>query len=340
MSASHVIDVRNLRTHFHTEKGRVTAVDEVSFHVDRNEILGVVGESGCGKSVTSEAIMQLLNPDITDFEGEIIFNGENLLALGEDKLARIRGKDISMIFQDTTSSLNPLYTVGDQIIEALQAHGRYSRKAAAETALKVVTSTGIPSPEKRLNEYPRELSGGMRQRIMIAMALVCEPKLLIADEPTTALDVTTQAQILDLIIQMKADLDMGVIFITHDMGVVAEICDRVAVMYLGQVIEDSTVESLFEAPLHPYTKGLMQAMPTIESDPKADLHTIKGKVPSLTDVPEGCRFAARCPFRTEKCVSLAPTLDVATGGHKVRCWHWKAIADGTAPEVDAKAEFA
>ncbi|WP_306154082.1 ABC transporter ATP-binding protein [Roseovarius sp. MMSF_3281] len=338
MSASHVIDVRNLRTHFHTEKGRVTAVDDVSFHVDRNEILGVVGESGCGKSVTSEAIMQLLNPDITDFEGEIVFGGENLLTLGEDRLSRIRGKDISMIFQDTTSSLNPLYTVGDQIIEALQAHGRVSRKAAAEAALKVVSATGIPSPEKRLKEYPHELSGGMRQRIMIAMALVCEPRLLIADEPTTALDVTTQAQILDLITQMKRDFDMGVIFITHDMGVVAEICDRVAVMYLGQVIEDSTVESLFEAPLHPYTKGLMQAMPTIESDPQADLYTIKGKVPSLSDVPKGCRFAARCPFSTEKCVAQPPTLDVATKGHKVRCWHWQAIADGSACKVNAGAE--
>lgn len=339
MSASHVIDVRNLRTHFHTEKGRVTAVDDVSFHVDRNEVLGVVGESGCGKSVTSEAIMQLLNTDITDFEGEIMFDGENLLTLDEDRLARIRGKDISMIFQDTTSSLNPLYTVGDQIIEALQTHGRRNRKAAAEAALKVVSATGIPSPEKRLREYPHELSGGMRQRIMIAMALVCEPKLLIADEPTTALDVTTQAQILDLIVQMKSDLDMGVIFITHDMGVVAEICDRVAVMYLGQVIEDSTVESLFEAPLHPYTKGLMQAMPTIESDPQADLYTIKGKVPSLSDVPKGCRFAARCPYATGKCVSEAPSLEVATEGHKVRCWHWKAIAEGNAPAHEKAAEM-
>ncbi|MEM5544717.1 ABC transporter ATP-binding protein [Sulfitobacter sp. AS92] len=338
MSASPIIDVRNLRTHFHTEKGRVTAVDDVSFHVKRNEILGVVGESGCGKSVTSEAIMQLLNTDITDFEGEIIFNGENLLAVGENRLSQIRGKEISMIFQDTTSSLNPIYTVGDQIIEALQTHGRHSHKEAAAAALKVVSATGIPSPEKRLKEYPHELSGGMRQRIMIAMALVCEPKLLIADEPTTALDVTTQAQILDLIIQMKNNLDMGVIFITHDMGVVAEVCDRVAVMYLGQVIENSTVESLFEAPLHPYTRGLMQAMPTIDSDPQADLYTIKGKVPSLFDVPDGCRFAARCPYRTDKCVSQAPTLDAATEGHKVRCWHWKAVADGTASEKEPDAE--
>ncbi|SFD79892.1 ABC transporter ATP-binding protein [Roseivivax sediminis] len=338
MSASPIIDIRNLRTHFHTEKGRVTAVDDVSFHVGRNEVLGVVGESGCGKSVTSEAIMQLLNPEITDFEGEILFDGENLLALDEARLARIRGNDISMIFQDTTSSLNPLYTVGDQIIEALQAHGRQSRQEAARTALEMVKATGIPSPEKRLSEYPHELSGGMRQRIMIAMALVCRPRLLIADEPTTALDVTTQAQILDLIMQMKAELDMAVVFITHDIGVVAEICDRVAVMYLGQVIEDSTVESLFDAPLHPYTRGLMQAMPTIESDPAEDLYTIRGRVPSLFDVPTGCRFAERCPYATGKCRAEAPTLEAATDGHKVRCWHWKAIAAGEMTESEAELQ--
>jgi len=327
MLSQRTLEVINLRTHFRTEKGRVTAVDDVSFHVDRNEILGIVGESGCGKSVTSEAIMQLLNRETTDFEGEIIFGGEDLLELSERRLADIRGKDISMIFQDTTSSLNPLYTVGYQIIEALQAHGSYNRQSAKDVALKMITATGIPSPQKRLNEYPHELSGGMRQRIMIAMALACKPKLLIADEPTTALDVTTQAQILDLILRMKEDLEMGVIFITHDIGVVAEICDRVAVMYLGQIIEDSSVDSLFNAPLHPYTKGLMEAMPTVESDPSADLYTIKGRVPSLFEVPKGCRFATRCPFATDLCLTKGPTLELATQGHKVRCWHWKEIAD-------------
>tara|TARA_R110000796_G_scaffold11570_1_gene39176 strand:+ start:10339 stop:11322 length:984 start_codon:yes stop_codon:yes gene_type:complete len=326
MNDENVIEVRDLKTHFHTEKGKVTAVDNVSFQVKRGEILGVVGESGCGKSVTSESIMRLLNDSTTNYEGEIRYHDTNLLKATEQQLRNIRGKEISMIFQDPASSLNPLYTVGNQIAEALMRHSKFSKKKAYAMALDMLKATSIPAPEQRLHEYPHELSGGMRQRVMIAMALACNPSLLIADEPTTALDVTTQAQILDLIIDLKNQRNMGVIFITHDIGVVAEVCDRVIVMYLGQVIEDTSVSQLFDKPLHPYTKGLMQAMPTLESDPNQPLHMIDGTVPSLSDIPKGCRFSTRCPYATQQCIDNAPTLEYALSDHKVRCWHWEQIA--------------
>lgn len=321
-----LLDVRDLKTHFYTEQGRVTAVDGISFSIRRGETLGVVGESGCGKSVTSESIMRLLNEETTSYEGEVNYKGKNLLALSRRQLRDIRGKDISMIFQDPMSSLNPLYTVGNQIAESIIIHQGKSLREAHEIAVEMLQATGIPSPEKRANEFPHELSGGMRQRVMIAMALACHPSLLIADEPTTALDVTTQAQILDLITSLKNEFDMGVMFITHDIGVVAEVCDRVIVMYLGEVIEDTTVADLFVQPLHPYTQGLMRAMPKIDSDRSAPLYMIEGAVPSLNQIPAGCRFIGRCPHATDLCHDQPPLLETADVNHKVKCWHWKSLA--------------
>lgn len=325
MKEETLLDVRDLKTHFYTEQGRVTAVDGISFSIRRGETLGVVGESGCGKSVTSESIMRLLNEETTAYEGEVNYKGINLLALSRRQLRDIRGRDISMIFQDPMSSLNPLYTVGNQIAESIIIHQDKSWREAHEIAVEMLQATGIPSPEKRVNEFPHELSGGMRQRVMIAMALACHPSLLIADEPTTALDVTTQAQILDLITSLKNEFDMGVMFITHDIGVVAEVCDRVIVMYLGEVIEDTTVADLFVQPLHPYTQGLMRAMPKIDSDRSVPLYMIEGAVPSLNQVPAGCRFVGRCPHATDLCHDQPPSLEAADAHHKVKCWHWKTL---------------
>lgn len=304
MSQQPLLEVDGLRTHFHTERGRVTAVDGVTFHVEEGEILGVVGESGCGKSVTSQSILRLFDEKYTAaYEGEIRFQGTNLLALPMGKMQHIRGNDIAMIFQDPLSSLNPVYTVGHQIAEAILLHQNISKKDAYAKALDMLKLTGIPAPEKRMGEYPHQLSGGMRQRVMIAMALACEPKLLIADEPTTALDVTIQAQILDLIRDLNRDLNMGVIFITHDLGVVAELCTRVVVMYLGQIVEEADIDSLFTRPLHPYTKGLMKSIPQLDGDRTQKLHVIDGIVPSLHNVPKGCRFAPRCPFADDTCIA-------------------------------------
>lgn len=325
MSEHHLLEVKELRTTFSSEKGPVTALDGVTFHVDYGETLGIVGESGCGKSVTAESIMRLLNEKTTKYAGEINFKGENLLTLSNEKMLDIRGNEISMIFQDAMTSLNPVYTIGDQIAEAIVIHQNLSKKAAFQRAIEMLKLTGIPSPEKRVYEYPHEISGGMRQRVMIAMALSCKPKLLIADEPTTALDVTIQAQILDVINDLKEELNMGVIMITHDLGVVAEVCTRVVVMYLGQVIEEADVDTLFDRPLHPYTRGLLRSIPKIDGDRTKKLHTIKGIVPSLDHIPKGCRFAPRCAYATEKCLNEAPTLEGVDPGQKVRCWHYDKI---------------
>jgi ABC-type dipeptide/oligopeptide/nickel transport system ATPase component len=273
-----------LKTHFHTERGIVTAVDGITFHIDEGEILGVVGESGCGKSVTSQSILRLFDEKYTaEYEGSILFKEEDLLEKPLSEMEDIRGNEISMIFQDPSSSLNPVYTIGRQIAESILLHKDVSKKEAHESAIRLLELTGIPSPEKRANDYPHQLSGGMLQRAMIAMALACEPKLLIADEPTTALDVTIQAQILDLILRLNKDLGMGVMFITHDLGVVAQVCTRVIVMYLGQVVEETDVKTLFNNPLHPYTKGLLRSIPQME-ERKGKLHVISGTVPSLHDV--------------------------------------------------------
>lgn len=321
-----LLKVKELKTHFHTERGRVTAVDGVTFHVEEGEILGVVGESGCGKSVTSQSILRLFDEKrLVQYDGEILFKGENLLDFSTDKMQSTRGNDIAMIFQDPLSSLNPVFTIGHQIAESILLHQKVSKKVAYEKAVEMLRLTGIPAPEKRVKEYPHELSGGMRQRVMIAIALSCEPQLLIADEPTTALDVTIQAQILDLIVDINNKLNMGVIFITHDLGVVAEICTRVVVMYLGQIVEEADVEDIFERPLHPYTRGLMKSVPQIDGDRSQKLHVIEGTVPALDNVPKGCRFATRCPFADELCLEKVPELRTFENGQKARCWHVEKI---------------
>ncbi|WP_423801866.1 ABC transporter ATP-binding protein [Neobacillus sp. SAB-20_R2A] len=327
MSSTSLLEVKDLKTHFYTERGRVTAVDGISFSVKRGEILGVVGESGCGKSVTSQSILRLFDEkNLVQYEGEILFNNEvDLLKLSKSKMQQVRGNDISMIFQDPLSSLNPVLTIGFQIAEAILLHQRVSKKEAYQKAVEMLRLTGIPSPEKRVHEYPHNLSGGMRQRAMIAMTLACQPKLLIADEPTTALDVTIQAQILDLISDLNKRFDMGVIFITHDLGVVAELCSRVVVMYLGQIVEEADVHDLFENPLHPYTKGLIKSIPQIDGDRSVKLHVIEGMVPSLNNVPKGCRFAARCSYADEMCNNHPPELQQYKGNQKVRCWNFEKI---------------
>ncbi len=328
MSETPLLDVKNLKTHFQTESGRVTAVDGISFQVQKGEIVGVVGESGCGKSVTAESILRLHDEEFNaTYDGEINFKEENLLKFSNAKMQDLRGNEISMIFQDPMSSLNPVYTIGNQLMETIRLHQDVSKKAALEKSIDLLKLTGIPAPEKRISEYPHELSGGMQQRVMIAIGLACQPELLIADEPTTALDVTIQAQILDLILELNEDLEMGVIFITHDLGVVAEICDRVVVMYLGQVVEESDTGSLFEMPLHPYTSGLLESIPKLEGERQSELYTVKGSVPSLDNVPTGCRFASRCPFADDLCRAEMPELRTYSEGKKVRCWHAEKILE-------------
>ncbi|RKQ28670.1 ABC transporter ATP-binding protein [Oceanobacillus halophilus] len=322
----HLLDIRGLKVSFWTEKGRLTAVEDATFSIKKGETIGVVGESGCGKSVTSESILQLHDEQLTDYEGQILYKDRNLLDEPERKLRKIRGNEISMIFQDPMSSLNPVFTIGNQLVESLMLHRKPSKKAAYEKAIDVLRQTGIPSPEKRIHDYPHQLSGGMRQRVMIALAISCEPELLIADEPTTALDVTTQAQILDVLNELQEKTAMGIMMITHDLAVVAETCDRVVVMYLGQVIEETTVDQLFENALHPYTIGLLKSMPSMESDRSDQLFEIEGTVPALENIPTGCRFADRCPFATNKCLQEAPVLENATVSHKVRCWNYEEIA--------------
>lgn len=329
MANERLLEVSDLKVHFTSDSGHVTAVDGISFHLEEGEILGIVGESGCGKSVTAESILRLHDEKYgTSYEGKIKYKGDNLLKLPMTKMQKIRGSEISMIFQDPMSSLNPVYTIGNQITEALFLHQDISKKAAYNRAVELLKLTGIPSPERRMHEYPHELSGGMQQRVMIAIALACQPSLLIADEPTTALDVTIQAQILDLIVYLNEELKMGVIFITHDLGVVAEICDRVAVMYLGQIVEEADTEDLFEEPLHPYTFGLLESIPKMEGERGKKLHVIEGNVPSLNDIPQGCRFVSRCPFADELCLKEMSELRTIEGkSNKVRCWHLETILE-------------
>lgn len=322
MAKPPLLEVKELKTELYTEHGRLTAVDGIAFHIEEGEIVGVVGESGCGKSVTAQSILRLYDEKYTArYEGSILFKGEDLLQKSLSEMQTIRGNEIAMIFQDPASSLNPVYTIGKQIAESILLHKPVSKKEAREQAVRLLELTGIPSPEKRVNEYPHQLSGGMLQRVMIAMSLACEPKLLIADEPTTALDVTIQAQILELIVRLNQELGMGVMFITHDLGVVARICSRVIVMYLGQVVEETDVKTLFANPLHPYTQGLLKSIPQIEGKSSAKLHVIHGSVPSLQDIPQGCRFASRCAYADSACKERSPELRPHRDGHKVRCWH-------------------
>jgi peptide/nickel transport system ATP-binding protein/oligopeptide transport system ATP-binding protein len=289
--------------------------------------LGIVGESGCGKSVTSLSIMRLVESPPGKIEGGVInFQGKDLTKLSEKEMRKIRGNDISMIFQEPMTSLNPVYTVGDQIIEAIMLHKGVKRKEARQQAIEMLQKVGIPLPEQRVDEYPHQLSGGMRQRVMIAMALSCDPQLLIADEPTTALDVTIQAQILELMNSLKESYGMAIMMITHDLGVSAEVSDRVAVMYAGKVVEYTDVDSLFEDPKHPYTWGLMNSIPKLDKDVER-LEAIPGSVPSPLNFPEGCKFNTRCPLAEGKCFTDEPELIDAEAGHKVRCWRYKDLED-------------
>lgn len=321
-----VLEVKNLKVEFNTDRGVATAVNGVNFDVYKGKTIGIVGESGSGKSVSALSIMRLIpNPPGRISGGEILFNGENLLNIPMDDMRRIRGNKIAMIFQEPMTSLNPVFTVGNQIEEVLELHQSHlSPKERREKAVDMLRLVGIPSPEKRVTEYPHQMSGGMRQRVMIAMALSCEPDILIADEPTTALDVTIQAQILELMNKLQKELGMGIIMITHDLGVVAETCDDVAVMYCGQIVEHADVKTLFNHPQHPYTKGLIESIPSFDSTSgksKEKLATIEGMVPSLFDLPEGCNFQDRCAYATEECRSKEPSLRPIASEHEVSCFN-------------------
>jgi oligopeptide/dipeptide ABC transporter ATP-binding protein len=336
-----ILDVRGLKTSFYTRDGVVRAVSGIDFHVDRGEILGLVGESGCGKSVTSMSILRLIAKPGKIEAGQILFDGKDLLTFTPDEMRAIRGDRISMIFQQPQSSLNPVWDVGRQIGEVLEIHRNMKRKAARDRALELLRMVGIPDPERRLASYSHELSGGMAQRVMIAMALACEPELLIADEPTTALDVTIQAQILDLIRELREQTGTAVILITHDLGVVAEMCDRVAVMYAGEIVEQADTVTLFREPLHPYTRGLIDSVPVV-GEVRDRLKVIPGNVPNLIDLPAACRFAPRCLTREDEHVALStevhPDLLPAAAQHDVRCWLYHD-RDGRTIRSAAPASF-
>ena len=327
-----VLEIDNLQTHFFTAGGVVRAVDGVSYSVRSGETLGVVGESGCGKSVTALSVLRLVaDPPGRIVNGTIRFQGRNLLDLPLEQMEQIRGNEISMIFQEPMTSLNPLYTVGRQISEAVVRHQGLPRRKAREKAVEMLRRVSIPEPEQRAHYYPHQLSGGMRQRVMIAMALSCNPKVLIADEPTTALDVTIQAQILELMRELQNAYGMAVVLITHDMGVVAENADRVIVMYAGRKVEEANVDDLFERPVHPYTRGLLDSIPHLDevtesAERRVRLNEIKGMVPSLVDLPSGCSFAPRCAHVTDRCRAAAPPLERHMPGHWVACWHAARLA--------------
>jgi len=322
--AERLLDVKNLKTYFFTDEGIVRAVDGVDLYIEKGETLGVVGESGCGKSVTALSIMKLIpSPPGKIIEGEILYNGTNLVDLPAGQMRKIRGKEISMIFQEPMTSLNPVFTCGEQIAEALRLHEGLGRRAAMDKTVEMLKLVHIPNAERRVKEYPHQLSGGMRQRIMIAMALSCNPKLLIADEPTTALDVTIQAQILELLNELKSKLKMAVMLITHDMGVIAETAQRVVVMYAAKVAEEAPVGDLYKEPLHPYTQGLLRSIPRIDlaATERRRLETIPGTVPTLRgEIAPGCRFAPRCAFVKSVCTEKDPVIKEVKPGHKVACW--------------------
>ena len=343
-----LLEVKGLHTSFHTRDGVVRAVDGIDFHVDRGEIMGLVGESGCGKSVTSLSIMGLVGKPGRVEAGEILFDGRDLLKLKPDDMRKLRGDQLSMIFQQPQSSLNPVWDVGRQIGEVLEIHRSMKRGPARARALELLRMVGIPDPERRLKSYPHEMSGGMAQRVMIAMALACEPELLIADEPTTALDVTIQAQILDLIRNLREQTGTAVILITHDLGVVAEMCDRVAVMYAGEIVESTDVSTLFSRARHPYTRGLIGSIPVV-GNVREELSVIPGNVPNLIDLPKGCRFAPRCASRVAEdnamAIDVHPGLHPLAPGHEVRCWLYHDAngrllprPEGWVPRTDVSAE--
>lgn len=334
-----LLEVKNLKTYFYTEDGVVRAVDGVDFYVNPGEVLGIVGESGCGKSVTSLSIMRLISAPGKIVEGEIFFDGKNLVEATEEEMMQVRGNRVSMIFQQPQSSLNPVFKAGDQISEVLNIHQDFGKEAGQQRAVELLKMVGIPDPARRAEAFPHELSGGMAQRVMIAMALACVPDLLIADEPTTALDVTIQAQILDLMRDMKTQLGSAMILITHDLGVIAEMANRVAVMYAGEIVEETSVTSLFDEPLHPYTNGLIGSIPVL-GERRDKLDVIPGSVPNLIAPPPGCRFAPRCKARVDNNLSICndqhPDLIEMSKDHKVRCWLYQDADGHTAPKKSAK----
>jgi oligopeptide/dipeptide ABC transporter ATP-binding protein len=329
-----LLEVKGLKTYFYTEDGIVRAVDGVSFEVYPGEVLGLVGESGCGKSVTSLSIMRLISKPGRIDEGEILLDGQNLLKLPEEEMIKVRGNRISMIFQQPQTALNPVFKVGDQLAEVLDVHQDLGKEAGWKRAVALLKMVGVPDPERRVEAYPHELSGGMAQRVMIAMALACVPELLIADEPTTALDVTIQAQILDLMRDLRREMGTSVILITHDLGVVAEMAERVAVMYAGEIVEQTDVNTLFDEPLHPYTQGLIGSIPVL-GEIKEKLDVIPGSVPNLVNLPPGCRFAPRCQARFKYgctiCAEVKPELEEVKPGHFVRCWLYQNAEGHVAP---------
>jgi len=326
-----LLEIKGLKTHFDTREGVVKAVDAVDLHIDRGEVLGLVGESGCGKSVASLSVMGLIAHPGRIVAGEILFAGRNLVDMKKSEVRKLRGEHISMVFQQPTSALNPVHRVGAQIREVFELHRDWSKDVEEDRVVEMLAKVGIPDPATRARAYPHEMSGGMAQRVMIAMALACEPELLIADEPTTALDVTIQAQILDLIRDLQRDSNTAVLLITHDLGIVAEMAHRVAVMYAGEIVEEADVRTIFNQPLHPYTQGLIGSIPVL-GVVKDTLTTIPGVVPSLIDLPAGCRFASRCVARLEHgleiCTQQKPELRETSAGHKVRCWLYEEPADG------------
>lgn len=326
-----ILEVQNLKTYFHTDAGLSKAVNDVSFSVERGKTLGIVGESGCGKSITSLSIMGLVETPPGEIAGgKILFDGEDLLQKNDNQMREIRGKKIAMIFQEPMTSLNPVFTIGQQIIEALMLHEKMTKQQARQKGIEMLELVKIPLAKKRFDEYPHQLSGGMRQRVMIAMALCCSPELLICDEPTTALDVTIQAQILDLINELKEKTGTSVMMITHDLGVIAEVADDVMVMYAGKVVEHATCDQIFEEPMHPYTFGLMNCIPKLDDDDTKELSVIEGMVPSFDDMPKGCAFSPRCPHARELCRQEMPELSEVRG-RKVRCFkytqEWKESAE-------------
>ena len=329
-----LLEVRNLKTYFYTEDGVVKAVDGVDFSVGRGEVLGLVGESGCGKSVTSLSIMRLIGVPGKVVEGTIMFEGRNLLELSESEMVHMRGNRMSMIFQQPQSSLNPVFKVGDQVAEVLQIHQNMGKEESWNKAVELLRLVGIPDPDRKAHAFPHEMSGGQAQRVMIAMALALNPQLLIADEPTTALDVTIQAQILDLMRDLRTRMETSVILITHDLGVIAELADRVAVMYAGRIVEQTNVRTLFRQPMHPYTQGLMASIPVL-GEIKEVLDVIPGSVPNLINLPPGCRFAPRCRPRLEHqlkiCTDVEPDLVSHLPGHTVRCWLYQDYDGHVAP---------
>jgi peptide/nickel transport system ATP-binding protein len=320
--ADTLLDIRDLKTWFKTDDGMVRAVDGVDLHIDRGETVGVVGESGCGKTVTARSVLKLIDMPPGRFEGgQILWQGRDLIPLDQDEMNKIRAREIAIVFQEPMTSLNPVYTVGDQIAEVIALHQKLNRRQAMDGAAEMLRLVNIPNAQRRVHDYPHQFSGGMRQRVMIAMALSCQPKLLIADEPTTALDVTIQAQILELMQEMKERFGMAIMLITHAMGVVAETCQRVTVMYAGKVVEEAPVEALFGNPRHPYTQGLIRSIPRVDraAEKKQRLEAIPGTVPSLLEPPPGCRFADRCKYVTDICVRGMPPLKEVGPGHYVRC---------------------